>query len=311
MTCFVLTILLLLVAIPSIVAASLFGSERGVARVLGLVGLGLAVVTFVISISAPVGTKNVAVLTTFGKPVGSLGNGFHFKAPWQVKHELPDAIQTDTYASDSGQGVQHGADGSCVHVRMARQSTGCVNVSIRWQIRKSGVDYLFRNFTDNQAITKNVVLRDLQSSLNEQFNRYDPLGIDGTGNNTNLPLAGGESSYSTKVLTQMRDEIGQWIDVTSVIIPILNFDSSTQDRINALLQQVAQTRVAQQAEQTALAQARANRALATSVSNDPNVLVSKCLDIVKEVLDSGKTLPAGFSCFGGSTTGIAVSPGQN
>jgi len=75
-----------------------------------------------------------------------------------------------------------------------------------------------------------------------------------------------------------------------------------------LLQQIALTRVAQQSKQTAQAQAEANKALAASVADDPNVLVSKCLDILKEAVDKEQPLPAGFSCFGPSETSIAVGP---
>ena len=43
--------------------------------------------------------------------------------------------------------------------------------------------------------------------------------------------------------------------------------------------------------------------LATSISNDPNILVSKCLDILAKAAN----LPSGFSCFPGSTAGVLVS----
>lgn len=246
-----------------------------------------------------VGTKNVAVLTTFGRPTGYLDNGFHWKAPWQTPHEISDAVQTDTYASDPENATQPqgGATNTCVHVRIERQAVACVNVSIRWQIRPEGVDYLYRNFKSNDHITDNVVLRDLQQAMNIAFSSYDPLGVDASGNNTNPPL----TDYSDKITTQMRSEIGRWIDVQSVIIPLLNYDPDTQKKVQQLLQQIALTRVAQQAKQTAKAQAAANKALAASVSKDPNVLVSKCLDILKEVVDKGGQLPAGFSCFGPKT----------
>jgi regulator of protease activity HflC (stomatin/prohibitin superfamily) len=276
-------------------------------------GVAVAVLGFLFLLGASltsVGTKNVAVLTIGGRPSGYLTNGYHWKAPWATVHELNDAVQTDTYASDGGaQGRQQdGAVGTCISVRIARQATACVNVSIRWQIRPSGVDYLFRNFKDNSAITDNVVLRDLQQAMNESFIDYDPLGIDANGNSTNEPLSttNGRPSLSTDVLHQMQQEIGTYIDVQSVIIPLLNFDASTQDRINQLQQQVALTRVAQQAKLTAEAQAAANRALAASVSKDPNVLTAKCLDILQDAVNKGQALPAGFSCFGDTSTSIAV-----
>jgi regulator of protease activity HflC (stomatin/prohibitin superfamily) len=292
---FSLSIIALIVAVILIVIARSGDKGAGIGAGIAIV---MAIAFFVASIVAPVGTKNVAVLTTFGKPSGVLGNGLHFKAPWQKKHELSDAIQTDTYASDHGEGVQHNADGSCINVRIARQATACVNVSIRWQIREDGVGYLFRNYRDNDAITNNLLLRDLQTAVNSAFAGYDPLGLD-TNGNSNQPTA---PELAKRVLQTMREDIGKWIDVDSLLIPIFNFDGGTQDKLNQLQQQYAATRVAKQQLLTNQAQAAANRALAASVSNNPGLLVSKCLDIVKESVEQSKALPAGFTCFGGSPT---------
>ncbi len=67
-----------------------------------------------------------------------------------------------------------------------------------------------------------------------------------------------------------------------MIVPLVNYDQATQDRINALNVEKANTRVAEQRAKTAEAEAKANEIRAASVSNDPNVLVSKCLDAARE-----------------------------
>jgi regulator of protease activity HflC (stomatin/prohibitin superfamily) len=318
---FVLCCILAVIGIGGLVAAPLLSypagddrqhllrPSRAHTRLYSAIVLLLAAVCLFFASVATVSTKNLGVLTTFGRPSGYLSNGFHWKAPWADVTELNDAVQTDTYASDGGSTgkLQGGAVATCINVRIARQATACVNVSIRWQIKESGVDYLFRNYRGNATIQDNVVLRDLQQAMNEKFTAYDPLGIDANGNSTNEPLSAvGKASLSSDVQQQMAAEIGQYIDVQSVIIPLLNFDSATQDRINQLQQQVALTRIAQQAQQTAIAQAAANKALATSVSDDPNVLVSKCLDILQDAVSKGQALPAGFSCFGSGGATVAV-----
>lgn len=276
-------------------------------RSVSAVALVLGLMTFFFDTVTTVSTKNVGVITCFGKLDGYLTNGIHMVKPWCSVTEISDAVQTDTYASDNGSDkAQGGATGTCIHVRIERQATACVNTSIRWQIKPTGVDYLFRNFKSNDHITDNLVLRDLQQAINEAFSTYDPLGIDANGNNTNP--AG--TVYAEKVTQELRSKIGNWIDVQSVITPIINYDAATQQKTNQLLQQIALTRVAQQSKQTALAQSEANKILAASVADDPNVLVSKCLDILKEAVDREQPLPAGFSCFGSSTTPIAVGPGN-
>lgn len=304
-------IVLVVIALVTAAVALTFvpsGKDGGHARHRTLFGAGavgvIALVALLLSCVTSVGTKNVGVVTIFGRPTGYLTNGLHFKAPWAQVHEISDAVQTDTYASDPEDlgKAQGGATDTCVHVRIERQAIACVNVSVRWQIKPTGVDYLYRNFKSNQHIQDNVVLRDLQQAMNAALGNYDPLALDANGNNTNPSL----TTYAEQVQTQMRSELSQWIDVQSVIVPFLSYDSATQSKVQQLLQQIALTRVAVQAEQTAKAQAAANKALAASVSNDPNVLVSKCLDILKEAVDKGMALPAGFSCFGPTNTSIAV-----
>jgi len=309
MALFVTFIVFTLLAIALLIVSRLTGKaaerpRRRWWRLGSIVALALALACLFFSSFTIVGTKNVAVLTFAGRPVGYLDNGWHWKAPWEKPHEISDAVQTDTYASDpeSITEPQGGATDTCVHVRIERQATACVNVSIRWQIRDTGVEYLFRNYKSNEHIQDNVVLRDLQQAMNQQFSSYDPLGIDAEGNNTNKPL----TVYARAVQTQMRTEIGRWIDVQSVIVPFLNYDDQTQQKVNQLLQQIALTRVAIQQKQTAIAQAAANRALTASVSDNPNVLVSRCLDILKEAVDKGLDVKAFPSCFGGSNVIPAV-----
>lgn len=302
--------LVLLVVVPFAVFGSIKAKRHDDTiglRVIAILALLGSISIFFFDTVSTVSTKNVGVITCFGKPTGYLTNGIHMVKPWCSVTEISDAVQTDTYASDNGSDkAQGGAAGTCIHVRIERQATACVNTSIRWQIKPTGVDYLFRNFKSNDHITDNLVLRDLQQAINEAFSTYDPLGIDANGNNTNPKM----TAYADIVTTQLRKEIGAWIDVQSVITPIINYDAATQQKTNQLLQQIALTRVAQQSKQTALAQSEANKALAASVADDPNVLVSKCLDILKEAVDKEQPLPAGFSCFGPSTTPVAVTAGK-
>lgn len=99
------------------------------------------------------------------------------------------------------------------------------------------------------------------------------------------------------------------IQVVSVTVSYLRLSDTTQARLNDYQAEVARTRIAQQAEQTAIAQAKANRKLANSVSNNPNVLVSRCLDIWQRIVDAGGAPPVGTSCWPGGNSGVIVSPG--
>lgn len=90
----------------------------------------------------------------------------------------------------------------------------------------------------------------------------------------------------------------------------MRFDDSTQSRINAYQAEIGNTRVAEQKQQTAEAEAKANQMLAQSVSNDPNVLVSKCLDTLADMVEAGQQVPAGFSCWPGGGSALVVPSGN-
>lgn len=242
-------------------------------------------------------TREVGVLLTFSKPVGTVGNGLHVKAPWQSAEDMDAAIQTDNHVEKGGRTSDGQSELSCVTTRIAHQAVACVDVTIRWRIVEDQAANLFQDYREFGNVRDSLVTRDLNAAVNSVMESYDVLSVDDKGQSTAPEL----SEVASEVKTQLTGQIGDQIDVMSVIIPVVHFDASTQERVNALQSQIAQTRIAEQAEQTASAQARANRILAQSVSNDPNVLVSKCFDLLNESITKGYPLPAGFSCWGASS----------
>lgn len=250
-----------------------------------------AALMLLFSCIAIVGTKKVGVVTSFNRPVGTLSNGLHLKFPWQKVHELDGAIQTDTHNDTT--------------IRLGNQSTATVRNSIRWRIRPGTADELYRDYRDFDKIRDSLVTRELTAALNEVFKTYDPLG--------SIKDAAADAKRSTPtefgdaVAEALRKRIGREIDVRNVIIPLAEYDPATQSRLNAYQEEIANTRIAEQKQRTAEANAKANRKLASSVSRDPNVLVSKCLDTLAEVAKANQPLPAGFSCWpGGRESAIAV-----
>jgi regulator of protease activity HflC (stomatin/prohibitin superfamily) len=262
--------------------------------------VALAALLFLSSCLTQVSTKEFGVKTSFGRPVGSLTNGLHLKAPWDKVTEIDAAIQTDSHVQ--------GEPTACLSVRMAHQIVACADVSIRWRIQDGAADALFQNYRDFDNIRASLVTRELSASLNKAFEDYDPLAVDEKGNSTAPEL----SVLSAAVAQQMQSEIGSQITVLSVIVPVLHFDTNTQGRLNALQAQIAQTRIADQAIQTATAQAQANSRLAASVSKDANVLVNKCYDLVSEMIAKGQAVPVGFSCWPNAQSSVVVptTPGR-
>lgn len=256
----------------------------------------LVLVTGASSMMTIVTTKNVGVVTSFGKPVGTLDNGLHPKAPWQKVTELDGGIKTDNH-------VRTDADpNGCTTVRIAHQSTACVDNSIRWRIKQTAADVLFRDYRDFDTIRDSLVTRELGAVLNEVFKDYDPLATDQSGNTTSPA----QDVLSKKATELLRQQIGSQIEVLNVIVPIVHYDPDTQGRINALQAEVANTRIAKQRQSTADATATANGKLAASVSRDPNVLVSNCFDILDRMVKEHQAIPAGFSCWPGGQSALVV-----
>lgn len=251
----------------------------------------LALIFLAFASTTIVSTRNVGIVTSFGKPVGTLSNGLHVKWPWQKVPELNGTIRTDNQIGGFGNG---GCTGGSA-VRLANNSTACVDNTIRWRIVPDAGDTLFRDYQNDDNIRDSLVTRELNATLNQEFSLHNPLDPKAV-NGPNL------TDVSKKVTESLKAKIHAQIDVQNVIISLVHFDQQTQDKINAYQAQIANTRIAEEGQRTAAAQAEANRVLASSVSNDPNVLVSRCLDLI----NSGKQLPVGFQCFPGAGLPVTI-----
>lgn len=266
--------------------------------------LVLTGIVLAISCLTIVGTKKVGVVTTFNKPVGTMSNGIHTKWPWQKVHELDGAIQTDNHLCQGGPEQK----GEGILVRIGNQSVACLDVTVRWRIRQQHSDALYRDYRSFDHIRDSLVTRDLNQALNDVFVDYNPLG-NLNSDKVVPPVSLETLSARTKELLVGEDgnggRIGDQIEVLSVFIPIVHHDNQTQRKINQYQAAKADTRIALQKVQTAENEAKANKTLASSVSNDPNVLVSKCLDLVK----TGVALPAGFTCWPGDGSAVVIPGG--
>lgn len=269
--------------------------------VLGAGLVMLAAICFLVSSLVIVGTKKVGVVTTFNKPVGTMSNGIHKKWPWQKVHELDGAIQTDNHLCAGG--PERKGDG--ILVRIGNQSVACLDVTVRWRIRQEHSDALYRDYRGFDHIRDSLVTRDLNQALNDVFVDYNPLG--NLNSDKVIPPVSLETlSDRVKKLLVGDDgnsgRIGEQVEVLSVFIPIVHHDDQTQTKINQYQAAKADTRIALQKVQTAENEAKANKALTASLSNNPNVLTSKCLDMVAKGVD----LPAGFTCWPGGSSAVVV-----
>lgn len=289
---------LLLLSLLALGAALVVGVapafEGKTPTVIGLILVGCFFL--VVSQVAIVGTKKVGVVTTFNKPVANMDNGIHHKWPWQKVHEMDGAIQTDNHLCKGDRPVDSDTG---IAVRIGNQSVACLDVTIRWRIRQVAAEALYRDYRGFDHVRDSLVTRDLHQSLNDVFTDYNPLA----NVNTDSPSAGPSlETLSKRTRQELIDRVGDQIEVLSVFIPIVHHDKQTQTKINQYQAAKADTRIAQQRVQTAIQEAEANKRLAASISKEPDVLVSKCLDLVK----TGVDLPAGFTCWPGGGSGVVI-----
>lgn len=259
----ILFVVITLFAVLAMVAAKSDASKSRARRVAVVAG-ALTVLVFIIGSTTIVSTRNIGVVTTFGRPGGTLSNGLHWKAPWQRVTEMNGTIQIDNHTGEYA-----------TTVRLGNNSTAYVDNSVRWRIQPAAADELFLDYRDFENVRENLVTRELRAALNEVFADFDPLAPENV-EGTNVQALGDD------VAEKLRGKVGGQVEIINVIVPLVNYDEATQSRINALNVEKANTRIAEQRAKTAEAEARANEILAGSVSDNPNVLVSKCLDAARE-----------------------------
>jgi regulator of protease activity HflC (stomatin/prohibitin superfamily) len=277
---------------------------RGLTVLAGVACLLVAVIGLFFCSFTVIPTRSVGVTVAFGRPDNeSLKNGFHFVKPWSSVEKFDASVQTLKLDAASGKS-QDGDLGNCVTVRLANQTTACVDVSVQWNIDPDGdVVELYRKYKSFDNVQNNLVERQLVHALNVAFETYDPLrSINGGG-----APAQSLDDLAAKASTALTTAVGSGIKVANLTIPLVHFDNTTQDKLNAYAQALADTRIAEQRKQTALAQKAANDALASGAnSNNPGVLYQNCLDMVERLAKEGKGLPAAFSCGAPPATVVPV-----
>lgn len=139
---------------------------------------GLLVFVLILGSTTIVSTRNIGVVTTFGRPGGTLSNGLHAMAPWQSVTEMNGTIQIDNHTGEAA-----------TTVRLGNNSTAFVDNSVRWRIQPAAADELFLDYRDFENVRDNLVTRELRAALNEVFANFDPLAPENS-DGTNVQALG-------------------------------------------------------------------------------------------------------------------------
>ena len=274
-------------------------------------GLGVAVVALIILLSisfTTVSAKNVGVAVNFGKvSQQTLTPGLHFKFPWTKVIEIDGTIQTDQYAGDS-----------CIKVTIGDGSQACAKITNRWQINPKNAASIYeqhRSDDPTMSFRAATISTQLEQAISETLGKYNPISnlkvVGGSDDATQVSFVPDYDKLSKQIEENMKDRLDKadQAEIIGITFSHLDLSDNTQKKINDYIAAVGETRIALQQKETAAAQAAANKELSASVSNDPNVLVSRCLDILKDSSQNGYKLPAGFSCWPGDNGTVVVPKG--
>lgn len=276
-------------------------------RWVAVVPLFTAFVMLAFACTAIIQAKNAGVLTTFGKPSErTLPSGLHLKMPWQKVTEIDGTIQTNEYKGDD-----------CIYVRIGDGSRSCLTTTIRWRIVEDRANVIYGDYRSDdptQSLRAAVVSTQFKSAAQAVLSEYNPIASLEVVSGSNAPQAASldfapdYDAIAADLTSQMDGRLGDdpLVEVQSITVSYLSLADSTQAKLNDFIAAVGDTRIAAQKKSTATEEAEANRILSGSLSNDPNVLTSKCYDIVKDSAETGYPLPAGFSCWPGGTSAVVV-----
>jgi len=297
MAAFIIALLLILVGVTVIAFRNHFtfdGDEvpAVIPVVAGLVVLSVGLVVLALDSYTIIPARNVGVQVTLGKAERTLPNGAHLVKPWSSIETIDATVQNFNLASDTN---------NCVTVRLANQTTACVDVTIQWNIdQHANANELWQRYRGNNDnvvanVGKNVVERELRRSLNVVFETYNPLSV----------LSGQAPTITTdnlasKALTEIRAHVDNGISIDTLRIPLVHYDAVTQEKLNGYAQALADTQIATQQKLTAEQQKLANEILAAASSGDPGVMYQNCLNLVKELAAKNQlaNLPQTFNCNG-------------
>jgi regulator of protease activity HflC (stomatin/prohibitin superfamily) len=268
-----------------------------------LIGLGL----FAVGGLKSVPVKNIGVPQSFGSVGSGVYNpGVHETwTPWLHLTLINETVQTTTF-EDTGNDNGSSCNGG-LPVRIGGQQTACADVTIQWQIKPQAAGSLFSDYANQgdfmSEVTNAVVVRELKQVVNAVLGDYNPITDVQTVTNTNSTTSQ-FSTFGPTILADMKADIGNRVNVLTVLLPQIHYNSSVESKLQAIQQAYADFAIAQENVKVNEEQAAALQKLGTP---NLNQLVAQCLTDLKS---DGSSLPAGFQCIPGSGSSLALSPSK-
>jgi hypothetical protein len=147
--------------------------------------------------------------------------------------------------------------------------------------------------------------------------KYNPIAqlevVEGTNATSaaNLNFAPDYDKTARDIEASMGERLGDepLVEIQSISISYIGLSETTQKKLDDFIAAVGDTRIAAQRKSTAAEEKAANDILASSVKN-PNVLASKCLDIMTAGIEAKYAFPAGWTCSTDGSSAVVVPSGR-
>lgn len=225
---FFLAILFAVVFLGALVALALAGSEETRGGALGIGGICLvgAVVCGVVASMSVVPTRNVGIVTTWGKPTGrTTGAGLQWTAPWS------DVDDWDA----SGQTWAH-LDDRCVWVTVKGPRNVCVPVQVEWSALPENAPANWAAFkeADGKSRFETWVSRrvdpQMTATLITTFANFDPFAaVDPVTGDIAVPNL--NATYRKPLDDALTVALGHDIAVKSIAFGRPIYDKDTTDAL--------------------------------------------------------------------------------
>lgn len=269
------------------IGASFLSGVRAVAIGTALIAGVLAALSFTVASYNKVPTRNVGIVTQFGKPTNqTTGAGLHWTKPWQDIDDWDASGQTFDRLGDN-----------CLWVSIAAQRRACIPVQVEWNANPENAPELWATYRATkingddksrfETFTYRRVNPQIDGAITSVFASFDPLGTV-NAKTGDAPAPDLNKTFKEPLEAAIKAAIGQDISIRTIAFATPKYDDPTTAAIAAYGQKVLEARN--------LAVDKANALTRSEVAGQTGVppAVQQCLDIA-----SAKGKEPGL-CLGGS-----------
>lgn len=287
MVTFIFNCIIALIGIVAIIVAKKNWNKRNFYPLPVLCGgiavIIIAIIMFFTTWFNTVQANTVAIITSYGEPVGTADAGLHVLPPWDSLSTFSTQIQV-TQRLAGPQGDVPGAD--CVQVNLKGGASACADITIRYVINPQDAVALWQRYGDFDTVRDKLLRSATDNAAKIVYGQYIPQdAISGDA----IP------AIATNLQSELSKQLEQsGLTLVAVAPGQLHLDPSVQERINEILNAQTATSVAQQNLAKNTAQAQANAALSNSLTTQ--ILEQQCIEAALTIK------PAVFNCFAGNNT---------